>query len=304
VATTPGARIVARLTPQFAYLPGEVRLAFSSDDKRLAISDSRDFYLWNLADQSPVPSRLPASPVDELTTSPDGMLVVYLTRQGPNPAGPGSAATWSAATGKQISTINFNGYAFPLVSSAGTLALVDALDSSISLWDARTGAHIRDLPYIGGASLYYVSPVLISPDGKILVLEESNYTIYLKDTSTGAVLSTMQSGHDIHQFLVFSADSKTLFVNLGTRTSVWSATRHAVIKTLTVPFLGASADGRLFASTAGNAVNIINLSTGKVVDTLPDPAGSRPATASFSPDGKEIALADQNDKIYVWKLPG
>ena len=73
--------------------------------------------------------------------------------------------------------------------------------------------------------------------------------------------------------------------------------RHAVVKTLTAPFLGINADGTLFASTAGHAVTINNIATGKAVATLPASTDFQPLNATFTPDGTEIAVTGQNSNI-------
>jgi serine/threonine-protein kinase len=217
---------------------------------------------------------------------------------------------WDTAAASVIADVPIDASAPTVLalSSQGTLATEDSASDGTDLWNARTGAHIATLTdpdYVG------LTDIEISPDGKTLAVLDKSGRIYLWDTETSHVAATLTgpAGNiplNGEEDMTFSADGTTLAVQTSaTSVSLWSVPRHRRSATLTVPFLAISSNGKLVAGSSGkNGITVMNVSTGKAVSSIKDPAGQGTTSAAFSPDGRTLAVGDDNGTVYVWGIAG
>jgi dipeptidyl aminopeptidase/acylaminoacyl peptidase len=188
-------------------------------------------------------------------------------------------------------------------------------------WDAATGKEIRqtsvrdDDRNYGGPNARYTSLVL-SPDGKYLA-GGSNYgnSIRLWDRATGKVVCDFEGGRsDVHA-LVFSADGATVAVAGMDRTArVWNV--HTGEQLHQVKFTNAdlrsvafAPDSKVLAVGATgwepganqqtSEVQIVRVAGGKEIARIKRVNAFLSALA-FSPDGKVLAVAWQNQGVELW----
>ncbi|MBO0743215.1 MAG: WD40 repeat domain-containing protein, partial [Hyphomicrobiaceae bacterium] len=144
-------------------------------------------------------------------------------------------------------------------------------DGRVLLWDARTGAFVRELLWVGGmqgaANVYSVS---FSPDGRWL---------FSTSVEGGCLFTEVATGRSLYDGAVH--DKKRTFFDSG----------HVACR-------GATAfgrDGRLAVASNNNAIRILDPRTGALQRTLQG-SGRTVWGVGFAPDGSSIAWGDAQDK--------
>ena len=144
-------------------------------------------------------------------------------------------------------------------------------DTTIRLWDTRTGENFQTLvgnKYNAFSSVY---SVVFSPDGLTLASGGQDNKIRLWDTHTGKSLRILNGHRGDVTSLAFSPDGLTL----------------------------ASGSGAL--ETRDTMVRLWDTRTGKSLRTLEGHLG--PVTSvAFSPDGLTLASAGREDRIHLWNV--
>ncbi len=175
-------------------------------------------------------------------------------------------------------------------------------DSTIRLWDVRTG---RELQRLKGHR-NWINNVSFSPDGQTLASSSNDDTIRLWDVRTGRELQTLR-GHTHYLISVwFSPDGRTLVSSGGGDLTVrlWDVLtgQHQVLTghqdwVYSVSF---SPDGRTLASSdAGGAIYLWDVRSCVRLQTLTrHEAGI--ASVSFSPDGLMLASGSGDQTIRLW----
>ncbi|WP_146771606.1 WD40 repeat domain-containing serine/threonine protein kinase [Lentzea atacamensis] len=195
-----------------------------------------------------------------------------------------------------------------LASADGGLGRDGAL---VRLWDTETGKLIGTVKNPDGPGGASANAVAISPDGKILAAggnRTGDATTYLWNLSDRSMIGGLEQSRSIMKSLVFHPDGKTLVgVTHHGGIKVWDvATRKVKIG---LPDgdggfdLAFSPDGKLVANggTKSQEIRLSDPATGKTVKTINDSTGGG---ASFSPDGKTLAVidADGTNSMQLWDV--
>jgi WD40 repeat protein len=143
-----------------------------------------------------------------------------------------------------------------------------AVPSRLGLWDARTGKHLGDFQGLRGC----LRETRFSPDDKLLAFIDSvDATLHVQDVATRKELFRFQTKPRECFHAVFSRDSRTLAVTDGEK-----------------------------------EIMFLEVPSGKELPRMPATASAtklRAGIASllFSPDGKQLILADRDGKIFVFE---
>jgi serine/threonine protein kinase/Tol biopolymer transport system component len=203
--------------------------------------------------------------------SPDGRTLAtgMTTGTGDSAVAPLSGETflWNAATGKRTLTLagaDGGGEAFSpdgkVLAAAGGTG-----QSSLYFWNASTGKRAADLGNIHAA----IAAVAFSPDEKVLTAEDTTGVVYEWNLVTRQLIFTIGKAANPYTYgLVISPDSQTLVTvqNSGARDEVY----------------------------------LRSLVTNRIYATLTNPGDSPVLSATFSPDGKTIAISGLNGKTSLW----
>ncbi len=183
---------------------------------------------------------------------------------------------------------------------------------NIRVWQAQSGTPLDQWHAQTGRS-----PVRFSPDGSLLATGYSGNRLAIWNVATGALVETF-TGHTAEIGLVeFSQDCSRVATASAEKTvRVWDIKTGHALATIHRPaqHIGLSPDGQLLAvasdSPGVHGVEIFDARSGHsafVVRTGPDAepgrAGVRPPERStvnsvvFTPDGKELAVADD---MGIW----
>jgi WD40 repeat protein len=238
-------------------------ISYSPDGKRLATSSSNKIEILNL--ESRTLSRTISMPFENalVVYSPDGAQVVACNTQ--------TLSTWNPRTGNLIRILYKYGgefsYVKALTHSPDTSHVAIGLSkfhpifrSCIELRDTTTGELMHTLAARDGHVLTY------SPDGKYLASPLLLQMLGLWDPATGRQLWTCRGGVDI----AFSPDSKHI-VTLHPSTS----------------------------DTAGGEIKIRDALTRDMVTSTRCEPGSRPQLVAYSPDGKQLAVGNEDGVIEL-----
>ena len=298
----------ARQAATAAEMPVQT-LAFSPDNQTLATAgDDQLIHTWSAASGAPFEVfKGHAAAVSSLAFLPGGDLV--------STARDGAAVVWNLAPEWKLErTIGTGEAKSPLTDRVNALAFSrdgkllatgsgePSRGGAISLWDATTGALVRDLPKIHSDAVLGLD---FSPDGKFLASGAADKMARVTDLATGQVARTFE-GHTHHVLAVsWSLDGRTLATaGADNLVKVWDAASGEKKKNIegyekevtAVRFAGAS--GTLLTSSGDNRVRLVALD-GKEVRAFPEVADFMQA-AAVTADGQLILAGGQDGVLRVW----
>lgn len=223
--------------------------------------------------------------------------------------------TWDVSTGQRVSEFSAGG-------TSGVMEGADLTDNSryvlsevndrtinrdsIQVWDVAAGQMLSShlIPF-------EVNYPVISPGGHWMASTDDHYDVYLWDTAKGAQAFTLPgnpnlSGHVGFSF-AFSPDEKVVAIG-DTQNNVLrlldTATGTA-IHTFENAFLGDLAfsdDGSRLAAINGRDINILDVGTGRVLQSLHGYTREIGALA-LSADGHILSVQNTDDNsVTVWDL--
>ena len=197
------------------------------------------------------------------------------------------------------------------VSPDGRLVASSSSDTTVKLWDARSGQEIRTLR--GHSN--WVTCVSFSPNGRLLASASRDDTVRLWEVKSGQEVRALRGNATGLAAVAFSPDGLLVAASSSSTRAikVWSVSSGQEVRTLqrhdrfAGPYRGGadvafSPDGQLLTSAGPDgAIKLWEVKTGREVLSLRgDALGA--ATLAFSPDGLLLATAKNlNDgTVTLW----
>jgi WD40 repeat protein len=293
--------------------------AFSPNGRELAVGDGGALDLWDLATHRLIVfiAARGSGLLNSLAFSPDGSVLAAGDSNG-------EVYRWSSVTGHlisrflctaQVGTGSAGSFMTDLAfSRTGKLIAVTADSHSAHLCSSGSEALTPvTFPVVKGAAVA-ITAVAFSHDGTVLAIGSGSGRVYLFNSSNSARLrleSALSPSGPItsiafsaigNLLALASADGVTFLFDLTTLrevgTPIADPGRSRGIHSVTfIP------DGNLLAAADGNGSTYVsNISTGKLLSILPDPASGGVAAATFSPNSSQLATADLNGVTFLWPL--
>jgi WD40 repeat protein len=245
------------------------------------------------------------SDVVSISLSPDGEALISGDREGTLRVWERSrSAPGEALEGRLLGRLAYEAHQVAWVAGTG-LALAEGLDSTLWLWDARSGEQLRAFERAAPPALF--AP---SADGARLATVGAG-RIRVREIASGRELRSLPAHEHFTTALAFSPDGASLasggdrgVILLRDIASGGERLRLAHPES-SVSRLAFSPDGRLLATLGlggGAPLRLWDAATGERVDELRAP-GAGVETAAFSPDGRLLAAAASDRRIHLWKLP-
>jgi WD40 repeat protein len=312
---------------QFPFPPYTTNAAFSADGKSVLLptADADGAVLFPAsmqmleADTGNLIRRYTGYALDIrfATMSRDGETVWNLLDDG-------SLRQWQLATGREKRRIA----AAPIsrtaaLSSDGKLLLTGA-DRGIALWDAATGARIRDFT-LPDTRFFSVTTLAFSPDGKY-ALSGSRLSnvgsggIWVWDVQTGRTVNYLanisftrgdKAGVQTHlEYAALSPDNRYLLCRMGDSSllRMWDMRKSLEVDKYVQEFrhkdrvrsFAFSPDGKnMVSGSQDETIRIWEVETGRELRQITDNLGWVYSVA-YSPDGRMIVSSSSDDTIRLW----
>jgi len=287
-------------------------LALSPDGDILAtVTYSGSVQLWNVADGQQIGEELAGGPAVEVTFSPDGE---FLAVGGGGFEVDGSVRWYAVDTWREAGRIE------PFDDTVGEVqflsdgTLVTESNGIVQWWDLDTRQEAGRLrPSAPNATLW----IAVSPDGGRIATSDTDNAVRLWDTATGQqVGDPMTTDCDaLTTELAFSPDGATLAAgdSCGT-TTLWDVATGTPTGTSfrigdgtaqdtanDIRDVEFSPDGKALATMINDQpVRLWDVASGHAVTA---PAIDRANAFAFTPDGRGMAVAEYNDRVWFYHLP-
>jgi WD40 repeat protein len=255
--------------------------------------------------------------------SPDNSLFTALGADGK------SLILWDIAAGRERAAVkNDAALEHYLVSQNGKMIVtVEQRALRIKSWDAASGKQIavidrkpnkRASSAEGGEAEEPTSFLALSPDGKFLVISNSNEVALWKTDSNEEPVLLGKHGINVSA-LGFSPDGKLIAAgDEGGRMKLWDAISRKELSTFTafkdaVNTLAFSPDAKTLASGGSGTVKLYGMTSMRELITLthePSPTSEIHALQGgedtvleilFSPDGKSLITRSGNGIMRIWR---
>jgi len=268
------------------YLPDGARLATVGADLTLR--------LWERASGRLVATlHGPERALQTVVASPDGKRLYTGGAEG-------DVRTWDLAALDPARTIRIAECAVDW-SSDGRWIASTGNDGKVMLWNAESGAAVRELESIGDQIL----SAAFRPDASLLAAPGAGGSVQLWHVPSGEPAATLDDGGGRAGYVVWSPDGKRLAAGHpdgGVR--LWDVDARKLVRRLDGHPAGQVAlafhpDEQLLVSASGRDVRRWDAASGAALGQLP-PAASAVHYLAWSPDGSRLAAGLANNTLEVW----
>jgi uncharacterized protein with WD repeat len=176
-------------------------------------------------------------------------------------------------------------------------------DSTIQLWDVKTGRLIRSFTGHTG----HVPVIVFSPDGKTLAGGSPDQTVKLWDVSSGRFIRAFTGHRDSVYSVAFSPNGKTLASGSHDQTvKLWDVSSGRLIRSFEghksfVHAVAFSPDGKTIASGSyDHTLKLWDVSSGH--NRALEGHTEWVQSVAFSPDGKMLASGSTDKSVKLWEV--
>jgi WD40 repeat protein len=228
--------------------------------------------------------------------SPDGRQIVTTDDR--------AAQVWDAQTYRRRAVLFHGDTVYRALYSADGARIVTAgADGTVKIWDAASGALVRELRGGGARRRYFA--VALSPDGRIVAaIDDQGDVAHVWDAATGAQVAAFRGDGQGFPGLAFSADGRWLAATGGGDVRVLDARTWGLALTINGPGVrGLAFDptgARLVTGAITGDAAIWEIPSGARVRHLHD-AGEPVDAVAYSPDGQLVAAGSRDGAVQVWR---
>lgn len=310
-------------------------IRISGDGKTLVIIGDNGYTLWDIVARQEIVSHKTIT--EWLKTVPERVVLSYdgslLATSDKN----GVVALWETKNRKQLRSVSSDfskPYTALAFSHDGRILASGNAAGKIQLWDLKSGRKLNTINTKRISSLVFnkVNATLISES----VFSNTERMIEVWNVSTGKLIDFFTipnssrndyfAGFDdmtslsLHEKNVFTPDGDKLAIETKEGIAIWDVNAKRHLNTFKrdsnkAYVLSFSSDGKLLAECMGTVVRLWETQNGKHTNFKP-PRGLKDSildalgfplydlfSIAFTPDGKTLAAAGQEKKVYLWDVP-
>jgi WD40 repeat protein len=215
------------------------------------------------------------------------------------------ARMWDAASNQLLFTMSHGGDAVygAVFSADGSMVITAGGDSTVRIWNAATGAQIRELSYqrSGGRKWRYYAVAMSSHF--VAAIDITGKAVHVWDAQTGAQIAELDNDAAEMALLAFSADGHWLASSGRDEVRVFDTSTWRRASTIVGPRVRSlnfdPAGPRLAIGTDDGVASIWEIPRGVLVRCLRG-AGASVDAVAFSRDGALVATASRDGTEQVW----
>jgi WD40 repeat protein/serine/threonine protein kinase len=216
-----------------------------------------------------------------------------------------SARMWDAESGQLLFMMGHGDTVYGAVFSPDNSRVITAGgDGTVRIWNAATGAPIRELKYQGSGATKWRYYAVAMSSHFVAAIDVTGRAVHVWDTETGAQIAELGNDGAEMQLLAFSADGHWLATSGRDEVRVFDTSTWRRGVTITGPRVRSlSFDPkrpRLAVGTADGVASIWEIPSGARVRCLRG-AGSSVDAVAFSHDGTLVATASRDGTEQVWE---
>ncbi len=214
------------------------------------------------------------------------------------------ARIWDARTNGLLFTLRHGDTVYHAVYSAdGTRIVTASGDGTVKIWDAASGARLRELTHDGKPLRYYVAA--ISPDGKrVAAIDLMGEVVDAWDAASGALLAELRNDASGFPSITFNSTGNWLATSGGNDVRVFDTGTWSQALTIAGPRIRALSfdptGSRLATGSAAGDASIWDIPSGTRIQHLREVGESINAVA-FSPDGQLVATGGSDGAEQIWQ---
>ncbi|HKB02178.1 MAG TPA: WD40 repeat domain-containing protein [Gemmataceae bacterium] len=282
------------------YVPGNFRVRFSPDGKKLITGSANDVRVWDAATGKELVRHKARIEYPGFAFSADGKTLAF----GDGNTGM-SVWAWESTDPPRQLPLGVRSYFNALAFSADGKTIYASSSAPVAMaYDIATGK------YLGGVDESLARWRAVSPDGKTLAIADFDKakqqgSVVLREVGKDKEIGRLPSGPHMIGSACWSKDGRRLAGATAYRAWVWDVKtgkafgpdvpRHEGLLTS----LALASDGRLLTASEDGTVRAWDSTTGKQLLTL-TPAKRPWAGVVLSPDGDLLAGSNEPNAVRVW----
>jgi WD40 repeat protein len=220
---------------------------------------------------------------------------------------------WDLATGHEVHAVadkmkQVQAIAF---TRDGKLLAAEDTSDTVAIFDAATGARIRELPTdksVPSVGISWVYSIAFSPDGRWLASAVDDKTVRIWDVATGTKIRDLTGPRRPVVYAAFSPNGELVATGNDEKSiQLWNVASGAPTSTLTghkkvINAVAFSPDGKFLASaSADKTIRLWDTATGKHIRTFSSHQAAV-SSISFSPDGRWLASGSWDKTVRIWNV--
>jgi WD40 repeat protein/serine/threonine protein kinase len=229
------------------------------------------------------------------TFSPDGRQIVT--------ADDSAAQVWDAGTHQLRFTLAHGDIVYQAIYAAGGKRILTACgDGGVRIWDAASGALVRELRREGPKPRY--GAVAALPDGRaVAAIDIKGDVVNVWDATTGGLLAELRSAGMEYFGLAFSADGRWLAAVGGDNVRVYDVRTWSPVNTFAGHRLSWDPTGPRLVTGGDGGVSLWAIPSGERLHHLRD-LGAPVSRVAVSPNGHLIVAGTEDGAELVWTAAG